>query len=42
MPAGAGGGGEQVALIRRQDLASESMFVVRVGKKSYFLGRALH
>ena len=27
------------ALVERRDLASESMFVVRVGKKSYYLGR---
>lgn len=27
------------AMLRREDLASESMFVLRVGKKSYFLGR---
>ena len=27
------------ALLRREDLASETMFVVRVGKKSYFLGK---
>ena len=26
-------------VVRRHDLASESMFVVRVGKKSYYLGR---
>ena len=26
-------------VVQRRDLASESMFVVRVGKKSYFLGR---
>ena len=27
------------ALLRREDLASETMFVLRVGKKSYFLGQ---
>ena len=27
------------ALLRREDLASETMFVLRVGKKSYFLGK---
>ena len=28
-----------MTLVQRRDLASESMFVVRVGKKSYYLGR---
>ena len=27
------------ASLRPEDLASETMFVLRVGKKSYFLGR---
>ena len=27
------------AQLRREDLASETMFVLRVGKKSYYLGR---
>lgn len=34
--------GGPASVVRRGDLASETMFVVRSGKKSYYLGRVVH
>ena len=33
--------GDAAATLRREDLASETMLVLRVGKKSYYLGRVI-